>query len=136
MVEQPVNVINAIESVSLSWRSLIAIESGNANPCDPSIALATYCLAIESDLANDHENHPAHGGLIESAIGSVVLGIAIGWINYEFLSIREYSPSGATGRSASRASAASTTTFAAPFFTNLQEEVINTNMSNFSVPCR
>jgi len=79
MVEQPVNVINAIESVSLSWRSLIAIESGNANPCDPSIALATCCLAIESGLANDHENHPAHGGLIESAIGSVVLGIAIGF---------------------------------------------------------
>ena len=74
MVEQPANVINVIESASLSWRSLIA----SANPCDPSIVLVTCCLAIESGLVNDLENHLAHGGQIENAIGSVVLEIAIG----------------------------------------------------------
>jgi len=80
MEEQPANVINAIESGILSWHSLIAIASGN--PCDPSIALVTCCLAIESGLANDRENHLAHDGQIEieSAIGIDVLEIAIGWI--------------------------------------------------------
>lgn len=76
MMEQPANVINVIESASLSWRSLIAIVI--ANPCDPSIVLVTCCLAIESGLVNDLENQLAHGGQIENAIGSVVLEIAIG----------------------------------------------------------
>lgn len=76
MMEQPAKVINVIESASLSWRSLIAIVI--ANPCDPSIVLVTCCLAIESGLVNDHENHLVHGGQIENAIGSVVLEIAIG----------------------------------------------------------
>jgi hypothetical protein len=75
MVEQPANVINVIESASLSWRSLIAIVIASANP---SIVLVTCCLAIESGLVNDLENHLAHGGQIENAIGSVVLEIAIG----------------------------------------------------------
>jgi len=79
MVEQPANVINVIESASLSWRSLIAIVIASANPCDPSIVLVTCCLAIESGLVNDLENHLAHGGQIENAIGSVVLEIAIGF---------------------------------------------------------
>jgi len=80
-MEQPANVISAIESASLSWRSLIVIASGNL--CDPSIGLVICCPAIESGLANDHESHLGHGALIESAIGIVVLEIAIGFASDE-----------------------------------------------------
>jgi len=79
-MEQPANVISAIESASLSWRSLIVIASGNL--CDPSIVLVT-CPAIESGLANDHESHLGHGAQIESAIEIVVLEIAIGFASDE-----------------------------------------------------
>ena len=60
MVEQPSNVINAIESASLSWRSLIAIESGNDADFgnDGHFESVIGGLASAIWIASGSENHP------------------------------------------------------------------------------